>query len=215
MARVWTVPFARFSSAPVLALADHWVLRRPPGISSAPSANGNISGQRTERAGARAGRASLVLIFKALHVLSMFAAIAFLVAESTLFATAIWRGDVRALAAMRRLAGRRPVVGALLLLIGIGFGVLTVATGGFDFFAGWLLAAYVLVVATVGINVLPVVQKGFLGLSDMAAEAEAGRIAAAEVAEKMRGFRGRFAAIVAANMVGFAAIILDMVLKPF
>jgi hypothetical protein len=156
-----------------------------------------------------------MLIFKALHILSMFAAIAFLVGESILFATAIWRGDVRALAAMRRLAGRRPFVGALLLLVGIGFGLLTVATGGFDFFARWLVAAYVLVVATVGINLLPVVQKGFLGLSDKAAEAEAGRLHVADVEREMLGFRGRFAAVAAANMAGFTAIILDMVLKPF
>ena len=49
-----------------------------------------------------------MLVFKVLHILSMFAAVAFLLGESTYLAVAIWRGDVPALAAIRRVAGRRP-----------------------------------------------------------------------------------------------------------
>ena len=156
-----------------------------------------------------------MLIFKVLHILSMFAAIAFLVGESTLFATAIWRGDVQALAAMRRLAGRRPLVGSLLFLAGIGFGLLTIATGPFDFLDGWLIAAYLMVVTTLAMNALPVVQKGFLGLSDKAVEATAGHRPIDEVAQEMAAFRGRFATVVVANWLLFAAIILDMIIKPF
>jgi hypothetical protein len=156
-----------------------------------------------------------MLIFKALHVLFMVGAVAFLIAEATLFARAVWRGDVRALAGLRRLAGRRPIIGASLFLVGIGFGVLTAATGGFDFFAGWLIVAYVLVIATLVISGLPVVQKGFLGLIDKAVEADAGQRPMDEVVAEMANFRGTFAAVVTANAVLFAAIILDMVLKPF
>ena len=154
-------------------------------------------------------------IFKALHILAMFAAIAFLVGESTLFAVAIWRADVQALASMRRLAGRRPVVGSLIFLVGIVFGLLTAATGGFNFFAGWLIAAYVLVAVALAVNAMPVIQRGFLGLVAKAVAAEAGQRPAEEVAREMIGFRVRFALVVAANAVLFAAIILDMVLKPF
>jgi len=156
-----------------------------------------------------------VLIFKALHILTMFAAITLLVGESTFAAVAIWRGDVRALAAMRRLLGRRPVVSAMVFLVGIGFGLLTVATGGFDFFAGWLIAAYVMVVASFAINLLPVVQRGYLGLVDKSAQADAGQRPVEEVAREMAALRRSFGLVVAANWVLFAALILDMVIKPF
>jgi hypothetical protein len=156
-----------------------------------------------------------MLIFKLLHILSMFTAVTLLVGESTFMAIAIWRGDVRALAAIRRLLGGRPVVPALIFLVGIGFGLLTVATGGLDFFAGWLIAAYVMVVALLGISGLPVVQKGLLGLVDKATEAEAGQRPMEDVAQDMAAFRLRFGLVVVANWVLFAAIIADMVLKPF
>jgi hypothetical protein len=156
-----------------------------------------------------------MLAFKALHILTMFAAVAFLVGESTFIAIAIWRGDVRALAAIRRMTGGRPVVGAALFLIGIGFGLLTVATGGFDFLAGWLIAAYVMVVALFAVSALPVVQKGLLVFIRRAVEAEAGQRPAEEVARDMAAFRGRIVTVVTINAALFAALILDMVLKPF
>jgi hypothetical protein len=156
-----------------------------------------------------------MLIFKVLHILSMFAAVTLLVGESTFMAIAIWRGDVRALAAMRRLVGRRPFMSALVFLVGIGFGLLTVATGGLDFFAGWLIAAYVMVVALLAISGLPVVQKGYLGLVDKATEAEAGQRPMEDVARDMVALRFSFGLVVAANWVLFAAIIADMVIKPF
>lgn len=60
-----------------------------------------------------------MLIFKALHILAMFGAVTLLVGESTYMAVAIWRGDVRAVAAMRRQMGRRPLVSVLVFLAGI------------------------------------------------------------------------------------------------
>ena len=71
-----------------------------------------------------------MLIFKVLHILSMFGATTFLVAEALLYARAIWRGDVSGLAAVRRLMGGRPVVGAAFFVAGVVFGLLTVLTGG-------------------------------------------------------------------------------------
>jgi hypothetical protein len=84
-----------------------------------------------------------------------------------------------------------------------------------DFFAGWLIAAYVLVVALLAISGLPVVQKGLLGLVDKATEAEAGQRSMEEVVRDMAALRFSFGLVVAANWVLFAAIIADMVLKPF
>jgi len=156
-----------------------------------------------------------MLIFKALHILSMFGAVTFLVSEAVVAAVAIWRGDVAALAALRRFTGRRPVVGAVLFLIGIGFGLLAVATGPFDFFDGWLITAYVLVVVVFALNGLPIVQKGLVGLTDKALEVEAGQRPAEEVVREMAVLRGRILVVVGANLALIAALILDMVLKPF
>jgi hypothetical protein len=100
-----------------------------------------------------------MLVFKALHILAMFAAVTLLVGEALLYARAIWRGDVAGLAAARRLFGGRPVMGASFLVGGIVFGLLAALTGGFDFLAGWLITAYVLVAALFVINGSPWVQR--------------------------------------------------------
>jgi len=143
-----------------------------------------------------------------------FTAVTLLVGESTAMAIAIWRGDVRAVAAIRRLVGRRPLVSSLIFLVGIGFGLLAVATGGLDFFSGWLIAAYVMVAALFAIGGLPVVQKGFLGIVK-ATEAEAGQRPMEDLARDMAALRRSFGLVVAVNWVLFAAIIADMVLQPF
>ena len=49
-----------------------------------------------------------MLIFKVLHILFMFSAVTLLVGESTFMAIAIWRGDVRAVAAVRPVRINRP-----------------------------------------------------------------------------------------------------------
>jgi len=155
-----------------------------------------------------------MLIFKTLHILSMFAAATFLVGEALLYARAIWRGDVAGLAAVRRLVGGRPVLGASFLVAGVGFGVLTALTGDFDFLAGWLIAAYALVVAMFVVNGSPWVQR-LPRLAAEAVEAEAGHRSSDEVAAVMVEVRAATLIAVALNVVLFMAIILDMILKPF
>src|SRR4026208_2544119 len=96
-------------------------------------------------------------IFKVLHILSMFTAVTLLISVPIFAALAIWQRDVRGAAAVYRLA-RLPgntVLGTVFLLAGIVFGLLTAATGGFDFFAGWLIAAYVMAAAVVLHNPRP------------------------------------------------------------
>jgi hypothetical protein len=155
-----------------------------------------------------------MLIFKALHIVSMFAATTLLVAEAILYARAIWRGDVSGLAAVRRLMGGRPVAGAAFLILGVVFGLLTALTGGLDFLAGWLIAAYVLVVAMFVVNGSPWVQR-LPRVAAEAIEAEAGRRRADDVAAAMLRIRTATLVAVALNVVLFVAIIADMVLKPF
>ena len=88
-------------------------------------------------------------------------------------AAQIWRGDVAGLAAVRRLVGGRPVIGAAFLALGIVFGVLAAVTGAFDLLDGWLVAAYLLIAALLVVNASPWVQR-LPKLGAEAVEAEAG-----------------------------------------
>ena len=86
-------------------------------------------------------------VFKLLHILSMFAMVTTQIGGEFIYVTAITRRDVGALAAVHRTLerARLGVVSIGALASGIVFGLLTAATGGFDFTDGWLIAAYVLV----------------------------------------------------------------------
>ncbi|HEX5579132.1 MAG TPA: hypothetical protein VFY43_05645 [Candidatus Limnocylindria bacterium] len=154
-----------------------------------------------------------VLVFKALHILSMFAAVTFLIGEALAYAAAISRGDVAALASIRRLLGGRPIAGVAFLLLGIVFGLLTALTGDLDFFAGWLIAAYVLIVLLFAVNGSPWVQR-LPRLGEEAMEAVAGQRSADDVRQSMAASRTATLVVVALNVLLFAAIIADMVLKP-
>ena len=153
-----------------------------------------------------------MLIFLALHILSMFTAVTLLMSEALLYALAIRRRDVRALASVHNLIGGRPVIGASFFVAGIVFGLLTAATGGIDFFKGWLIAAYVLVAALLLFNASPPVQR-LPKLGRDAVEAEAGRRSADEVVRDMEASPALLLAGI--NAVLFVAIIVDMVVKPF
>jgi hypothetical protein len=154
-----------------------------------------------------------VLIFKALHILSMFTMVTIFIGGEVLVAFAIWRRDVRALATLERLEtqSRLPYVGLGALFAGIAFGLLTAATGGLDFFKGWLIAAYVLV-ALFFVNIA-VLGRGVVRLMEEAVEADAGQRSVEDVARDMAASREFL--FLAVNVAIFAAIILDMVLKPF
>ena len=154
-----------------------------------------------------------MLIFKVLHVLSMFTAVTLLEGVPIFIALAFWQRDVRGAAAVFRLA-RRPgntVIGGAFLLAGIVFGLLTAATGGFDFFAGWLIAAYVLVAVLILSNLLPAKQR-LRQIAEEAVEAEAGQRSVDEVVRHMEIAPLWFLPV---DVALFAAIIADMVLKPF
>jgi uncharacterized membrane protein len=117
-----------------------------------------------------------VLIFKVLHIISMVTMITVFSGGEFFVAFAVWRRDVHAVAIIHRLEvqSRAPQVGLAALVAGIVFGLLTAATGGLDFFAGWLLVPYGLValffvnIAVLGLRVIP--------LMEAAAEAERGNV---------------------------------------
>jgi len=155
-----------------------------------------------------------VLIFKLLHILSMVTAVTALVGFEMFIALAIWRRDVHGIAVIFRMTRRpSPVnIGILFLLAGIAFGLLTAATGGLDFFAGWLLAAYVLVAVLILANVSPP-KRRVRQIAEDAVEADEGRRAVEEVVRQMATVPVTL--YIGMNVVLFAAIIADMVLKPF
>src|SRR5918995_4416663 len=117
-----------------------------------------------------------MLIFKALHILSMFSVVAMEIGAEFLFAFAIARRDVRALATVHRILEKAHLgpISIAVFVLGVGFGLLTALTGGFDFLAGWLIAAYVLVAVIFvgGSRLWPTV---LLPLGVKAVEAEAGQ----------------------------------------
>ena len=85
----------------------------------------------------------------------MFAAVTLFVGTQAFIRLAFARRDVRALAAMGRLArGQVAVLAFATLAAGVVFGLLTAAIGGFDFFSGWLIAAYVLLAGMILVNLL-------------------------------------------------------------
>ena len=152
-------------------------------------------------------------IWKALHVLSMFTMVAVFIGAEIFYAAAILRRDVRALAFIQSTLERWYLgfVGLGGLLAGIVFGLLAAATGGFDFLAGWLVVAYVLVAAFF-VNAALIGDK-VVRVGKAAIEVEAGRAEAGSVFDDVPANRG--VVLVLINAVIFAAIIADMVLKPF
>jgi len=154
-----------------------------------------------------------MLIFKALHILSMFAMVTVEIGAEFLYAFAISRRDVPALATVHGVLqqSRAGIVSVVALVSGVVFGLLTAATGGLDFFDGWLIAAYVLIAVFLVTTTLSL--RTILPLGARAVEAESGKRPAEEVVRDMVANRALWWFAVDAVIV--VAIILDMVLKPF
>lgn len=153
-------------------------------------------------------------IFKALHILSMFAMVTVFSGGEFFYTFAVLQRDVHALAWLHGLARRTglPFFGLGFLVSGIVFGLLTALTGGFDFFDGWLIAAYVLIVAFLVNSTLS--GRPLVRLGEKAVEAEAGQRPVEEVVREMAASRAVFVFFLV-NVAIFAALIADMVLKPF
>jgi hypothetical protein len=155
-----------------------------------------------------------MLIFKALHILSMFSVVAMEIGAEFLYAFAIARRDVRALATVHRILeqARLGPISIAVFISGVVFGLLTALTGGFNFLAGWLIAAYVLVAVILvgGSRLWP---KVLLPLGAKAVEAEAGQRPVDDVVREMAASRAVWWHVAMATI--FVLIILDMVLKPF
>ena len=154
-----------------------------------------------------------MLIFKALHILSMVTMVTIEIGAESLYAVTISRRDVRGLATIHGLLERVRAgpasIGAL--ISGVVFGLLTAATGGFDFLDGWLIAAYVLLAIFLVMTTLFL--RVALKLGRAAVEAEAGMRSVDDVARDLAVSRVLPAFLIDVGVV--VAFIADMVLKPF
>lgn len=154
-----------------------------------------------------------MLIWKALHIVSMFTMVAGFIGVEVFYAAAMRSRDVHKVAWVQRTlekTGFGPLA-LIALVAGIVFGLLTAATGGFDLAGNWLIVAYVLVGLFLVNAVL--VGKPVVDAGKAAIEAEEGHRSADEVLATLPVNRAVF--LLLANGVIFVAIILDMTLKPF
>ena len=154
-----------------------------------------------------------MLIFKALHILSMFGMVMIEIGLETLYAYTISRPDVKALATIHR-AGKQLRAGPIaigFLVSGIVFGLLTALTGGFDLLDGWLIAAYVLVIGFLVTSTLFL--RPALRFGQAAVDAEAAGSSTDGLAREMSA--SRILVWYAVDILIVVALIVDMVLKPF
>lgn len=88
-----------------------------------------------------------MLVFKFLHIASMFAAVTLVFGSIVFLDLLARRGDAVAYLRLDALVQRTDMIAIALFLIGLLFGFATALTGGFDLTASWLVLAYVLVAA--------------------------------------------------------------------
>lgn len=86
-----------------------------------------------------------MLVFKFLHIASMFAAVTLIFGSIVFLDLLARRGDAIAYLRLDALAKRTDIVAIGLFLMGLVFGFATALTGAFDLTASWLVLAYVLV----------------------------------------------------------------------
>ena len=85
-------------------------------------------------------------VFKYLHIVAMFSAVATVIGTEALLHRIAHSGEVRTIRTAFSLARPMNVIAPVLFLVGVAFGLLDAITRGFDLFAPWLLIAYVLFV---------------------------------------------------------------------
>ena len=155
-----------------------------------------------------------MLTFKALHILSMFSVVTMEIAAEFLFVYTISRRDIRGLATVHRILERIRLgpISIAVFIAGVVFGLLTALTGSFDFLAGWLIAAYLLV-ATIFVGAGMLWPRVLLPLGIKAVEADEGKRPREDVVRELAASHAVRFHLVMVTL--FVLIILDMVLKPF
>ena len=149
-------------------------------------------------------------IFIFLHVLTMFTAVALAYGPAALMVVASGRGDVRSLRAIVTTTERLTPVVAGAFATGIGLGIVSIFVHGFDPLQGWLVIAYVLVIASLAMTFL--FTNPWLASVKAAADASPDDQMSPELAALVNSPRNR--ALLAFDALLIVLLIADMVLKP-
>ena len=144
-----------------------------------------------------------------LHIFTMFLALTVIVGGALLATTVIRRRVIDGMRTYFRLAPRIDSVGAILFVAGIVFGVINAIVGGWDLLSGWLIVAYVLVIAAV---LSGAVMTPYLKRVKAALDANEGDEPGAELQALLAAPNALLGA--AALLVIIGLIIWDMVFKP-
>jgi hypothetical protein len=146
-----------------------------------------------------------MLLFKLVHIASMFGVVTLWVGGWViwdLFARTGDRDALRRVDAVSQVTGQ---VGFLLLVVGVLAGFATAVTGGFNLLAGWLLVAYAILLADLGLLRLFAIHVDQVRKATHDPTADLQRVASSPRAN----------ATLAAVVVFWLLLIADMVLKPF
>ncbi len=150
-----------------------------------------------------------MLVLKWLHILSMFASVTLLFVPDIVLWRASAAGDVATIRRIGPLTKGALNVGITMFFVGVGFGLLTVWQGGFDFFSPWLITAYVLVAILIVLGAA--IESPHLERIGAAAERSGG-----EPSAELRALlRSPIRYVSWVSVALYAAVIYVMVSKPF
>ena len=144
-----------------------------------------------------------------LHIVAMFAAVTVVVGAEWWATYAIRRRDLGALRAFYRISSRADMIGTVLFILGIAFGLIAAVVIGWNLLEGWLVLAYVLVALTI---VVGFANAPYLERVKKALEAQEGDEPGPELTRLLRSPRPVIGSIIGA--VAVVIIIWDMVYKP-
>ena len=151
-----------------------------------------------------------MLIWKFLHIVSIFTSVTLLFAYDIVMHRSAARGDAATVRAVGKL---RPLVentGIAIFFVGVGFGFVTAIVGQFDLTQGWLITAYVLIAILVVIGAGP--ESAWLKQLTEAAERTGDDGSSPEFTARVHDPRRHLSWV---SGFLYAAVIYVMVTKPF
>ncbi len=152
----------------------------------------------------------MFVLFKYLHVLTMFAAVAAAIVPELVLHAVARRGDVAGLRGLLPTAEKAGKLIPMLFVTGLVFGIIAAVAGEFDLLRPWLIASYVLFAIALGVGALvsdPWAKR--LGEAAFASPTDA---PSAELQAAIHDRRGTIASTILMTMI--VVILFLMVVKP-
>lgn len=151
-----------------------------------------------------------MLVFKFLHIASMFAAVTLIFGSIVFLDLLARRADAVAYLRLDALVKRTDTVAIGLFLMGLAFGFATALTGALDLTASWLILAYLLVGAMLVEGILITIPR-YNHIRDVATRSDPGNAGDA-IARLVR--HPRHVALVTIAAILWLGVIYVMVVKP-